>query len=615
MPKMPLNNEKERERILVYGEPGVGKTYMYLCILRDNPDVKGYIIDTDDGVRKTLHEFPESLHDRIEYYLCATFKEVKSAFEEIKNKITQDDWLIIEQLGQHWEKAQAYYIKEVFKENIGEYYLEMRRRLVDAKNKNSQAKLDGWKDWCVSADTEIMTKEGWKTHDRLHIGEKVMVLNPETKKSSFEPLIDIYIGKKEERGLYKMKSRNHDSISTGKHRWLVFPKPTEFNTLQHRKHLTLNEQVQVTGFKTTDTLSSVDKIPLTAQYDGFLIDPRYSTSFVELMAWFWTEDGYSTGEISQRDINKVEMIRNCLETEYGKPGGMGWHGKNNILWNEKLRKDGVTIFKISKKIVKELLDVCPNKNPTKEFILSLTEKQLHRFIDISIIGDGTIHRPKCSHSKHSYFHQSNKKRVDTFEFACALAGMATNTYKRKVHNSSFGKGDKWIVSILSRKVINLPKKVEKIRYNDIVWCPSTPSGTWLAKRNGQVFYTGNSVIKKLHNDDFMDIVTRQVQCNILATSSAVRLDSDDDTDIKSTYVKVGYRPEGEKHNGYRFDTILFLWKQDEKYYIESVKNRGQNAFNKTQLIRDSAYNTYLVSSEKKQSVWVSTQEQHGQYIP
>ncbi|MCP2289787.1 hypothetical protein APR08_002707 [Nocardia amikacinitolerans] len=37
-----------------------------------------------------------------------------------------------------------------------------------------------------------------------------------------------------------------------------------------------------------------------------------------------------------------------------------------------------------------------------------------------------------------------------------------------------------------------PFAVERVPYDGQVWCPTTPSGTWLAWRNGTVCWTGNT---------------------------------------------------------------------------------------------------------------------------
>ena len=38
----------------------------------------------------------------------------------------------------------------------------------------------------------------------------------------------------------------------------------------------------------------------------------------------------------------------------------------------------------------------------------------------------------------------------------------------------------------------LPKHISKEKYKGVVWCPKTENQTWIAKRNGKIFITGNS---------------------------------------------------------------------------------------------------------------------------
>jgi hypothetical protein len=38
----------------------------------------------------------------------------------------------------------------------------------------------------------------------------------------------------------------------------------------------------------------------------------------------------------------------------------------------------------------------------------------------------------------------------------------------------------------------LRDRTKSIFYNGIVWCPTTETGTWIARRNGRVYVTGNS---------------------------------------------------------------------------------------------------------------------------
>jgi hypothetical protein len=73
-----------------------------------------------------------------------------------------------------------------------------------------------------------------------------------------------------------------------------------------------------------------------------------------------------------------------------------------------------------------------------------------------------------------------------------------------------------------------------------------------------------SLIKRMHNDDVLDRAILHGEFNILATTSIVPLD--DQALVNWPLFKViGKRPEGEKHNVHRFDTIAFLERNKEGF--------------------------------------------------
>ena len=168
---MPL-----KERILVAGAPGVGKTFAWACIARALPKSRFYVIDPDDGVRRVLYEVDQS-GDRvfpdlsnIEYYFTPKWytngvanvpkleklndPELKAfqggvvdAWKTIKPKIKPDDWIVVEHLGNIWARVQDGFADEVFDKDIGQYFLE-KRKAMKTGSKRLEA-LEGWTDWSV----------------------------------------------------------------------------------------------------------------------------------------------------------------------------------------------------------------------------------------------------------------------------------------------------------------------------------------------------------------------------------------------------------------------------------------------------------------------------------
>jgi len=154
MPKVSLT-EDTFLRILIYGQPGTGKTYTWLDMCRKMTNSNFYVIDVDSGVSETLRGFPiadrENMLSRLSYYLCNSWEDVKESFDIIKKEVKRNDWIVLEQLGQLWDMAQEYYIRKVFGTDLGEFYTQLRAQLVEQKKKGqeSMAKLDGWRDWSI----------------------------------------------------------------------------------------------------------------------------------------------------------------------------------------------------------------------------------------------------------------------------------------------------------------------------------------------------------------------------------------------------------------------------------------------------------------------------------
>jgi hypothetical protein len=165
-----------KERILLGGVPGVGKTYAWATIARALPKHKFYVIDPDDGVRRVLYAkddsgqriFPDLKN--IEYYFTPRWFHkgaikvpsldkmsdtemhsyqtgVADAFRDIKSKAKEGDWIVIEHLGNLWSSVQDGFADEVFAKDIGQYFLEARKELKpNAKRLDA---LKGWTDWQV----------------------------------------------------------------------------------------------------------------------------------------------------------------------------------------------------------------------------------------------------------------------------------------------------------------------------------------------------------------------------------------------------------------------------------------------------------------------------------
>lgn len=108
----------------------------------------------------------------------------------------------------------------------------------------------------------------------------------------------------------------------------------------------------------------------------------------------------------------------------------------------------------------------------------------------------------------------------------------------------------------------------------------------LRRQAGQVNFGGFdglqdwTLIKRLHNEKLIDDAVINSTFNVMATTSVgqyLPIEKVPKAGIKGIYAsEFGIKPEGEKHNIYRFDTQAVLFRKKEgTYHFRLVRDRGR----------------------------------------
>lgn len=101
-----------RERILVFGGAGMGKTYDWLCLARmsqkTGSEAKFYVVDTDATVDRMLAtEFAELTN--VEFHPVYDWAQLVSTINEFQRGMKPDDWLVVDLLSPSWDMVQEYF--------------------------------------------------------------------------------------------------------------------------------------------------------------------------------------------------------------------------------------------------------------------------------------------------------------------------------------------------------------------------------------------------------------------------------------------------------------------------------------------------------------------------
>lgn len=341
--------------------------------------------------------------------------------------------------------------------------------------------------FCVDAETEILTVHGWKTVLGLQVGDDVLTYNHGTGQSEWQPVQEVCVFPAEERELLLMEGRGHSSLTTPNHRWPVV------NGDGNRV------------WKTTETLTSHNKIPLGAICADLPSEAKYTDAFVELVGWFWTEGTVRPERTiricqSRKNADNVERIDAALRVVFGADENSIGRSDPRPRWRRYV--DGLNIrFVLNAAAAAPLLDVAQGRVVSHEFLLSLTQAQLDLFIKVSMMGDN---------AGPTRLAQKNRDAAEAFQFAAILAGYATSLIERvsrpreSVPVTRNGDYSMWGVTLQSRKWMNPADNVrmgkrhsngwsiQRVHHDGIVWCPRTSNMTWYARRRGHCYFTGNT---------------------------------------------------------------------------------------------------------------------------
>ncbi len=146
-----LNNPSSiPERILVFGAHGTGKTTCYLQIARylklSGSDAHVYIGDSDSAVPRMLGGGQYSDLDNVTLTSLHSWPDYERFAIQVASA-GPHDWVCIDFIGSAWQTVQDHFTREIFNQNVGDYFLAVRKqRGADDK---SLVAYEGWMDWPV----------------------------------------------------------------------------------------------------------------------------------------------------------------------------------------------------------------------------------------------------------------------------------------------------------------------------------------------------------------------------------------------------------------------------------------------------------------------------------
>ncbi|MDT0330775.1 hypothetical protein [Nocardiopsis lambiniae] len=345
----------------------------------------------------------------------------------------------------------------------------------------------GWADigYCVDEETEILTEDGWRTFRDIAEGDLVLTLDHTTGLSRWQPLQAVNVFPALPRELVLMEGRAHSSLTTPGHRWPVERRPTRRPGRDERPGPGFER-----AWAVTEELTSRDRIRTAAPCGDLPVQPKWPDALVELVGWAWTTEGHRPviRRPRKRDGESAVRVRTALHALFGAAMEPDTTADARPGWWERYTVD-TAVFRLSPAAERILTEQMPGRVPSHAFLRSLTRAQLDLFLRVTMSAGGRDGR---------FLERPDRAGAEAFRFAVILAGQAAT-----VRGVPLGG---WRVELSPEHGFS-PRAVAartpgfvvcRIRYEGHIWCPTTPDGTWLARRAGTVYFTGNSFMACAH---------------------------------------------------------------------------------------------------------------------
>jgi hypothetical protein len=362
-----------------------------------------------------------------------------------------------------------------------------------------------WRGYCVDTETEALTQRGWLNYQQLTIDDIILSYDIEEKRLKWSKIKSIfkdhYTG-----NMFHMTVTGMDSLVTPGHKF-----------------------VTQDGLKKVEYLLEKDKIILMgdAVEDG---DKKYQDEFVELVGWvvaegnFYTRKespSYSRVTLYQNEVDKANRIRNCLNelgikfSEYTRVRDTGNYPQ--------------VVFLLPKQTSQTISSITNKKTLKMDFILSLTQSQRDLLIKTMVSGDGWT---RTQHGVNNFSYcQKDKDHMDMFLALCTISGYRVSCKKRNVVTTvNHVESHIYEANIFSRQKHSNVENINfhgakrngkenrtvgkgkfyhpnepTIPYNDIVWCPQTEYGTFVARRNGYIYVTSNTYVDEMKSQALVQL--------------------------------------------------------------------------------------------------------------
>ena len=358
---------------------------------------------------------------------------------------------------------------------IAAWRLARQQGMADADAFARRAVLETQFVYCVDEQTECLTAAGWKRRAELSPGEVVFGVD-ETGAAVETPLLAVH-------------------VFPGRHTVTEFSNSSRFSM-----RVTSGHRHVVQNYNSRDKKWQKPSIRTTAELrDGHhlmrvpaaeIARDTGDANFAALIGWIAAEGHYAKFRNCKSKRN-VRLFQSASRNpEYVAEierllVALGGHYRRF----DHLKNHGMVTFTLKKPLSTRVLEAMPQKLLTWEMVRQMSAPEMRALLDAFAKGDGS----KLRQGGWS-IGQKQEQNLHVLQAMSVLCGQ--NATLSPAVSRETGKVAHLYLHAQGKRTFVKQLRQAQLQVHDGVWCPETGTGTWIARRNGAVFVTGNSKANK-----------------------------------------------------------------------------------------------------------------------
>lgn len=364
------------------------------------------------------------------------------------------------------------------------------------------------KDECYSADTEVLTSDGWVRFDKLTDDKNLAQYNMESKEISFVKPSRLVV-KDYEGELINFTGEKYsiDGLVTSEHDMVFkYDYHSSYRKVKAKDlKLSPKARVPVAGYKimgSRTNMSALEKFRVATQADAF-ISTRYTGELVGTIPVIFTFS-------KERKIKRLVDILNQLGYTYTQ--------KLQPLTENQPNKKQQTKF-----VVNVPVEVNIAKNFDWINLADITNTWVDDFVEELSHWDGSVLK-NCSYI---YYSSTESVNLDKIQAVCTLGGyFTTRSIQKDDRSETYNDIYRLYIHKTDYKRLGCVS-AKNTFYKGKVYCATVPEGTLVTRRNGKPLIAGNCLHSKMgcklfnHLCEEYSLLRQEVKSEILQAAELV----------------------------------------------------------------------------------------------